>query len=71
MQNYNKKMAVIQPLGHLLWQLSLVGDRAVVEGKGESSQLCSAAFACFSNLTPYVILLFTVVICIFVFSIRF
>lgn len=35
-QNYNRKVAVIQPLGHLLWQLSLAGDRAAVEGKEES-----------------------------------
>lgn len=65
-QNYNRKVAVIQPLGHLLWQLSNAGDRAVVEGKRESSQLCSIAFSYFSISIPYIILLFTIVACIFV-----
>lgn len=65
-QNYNGKVAVIQPLGHLLWQLSNEGDRAVVEGKRESSQLCSTAFAYFSTSTPYIILLFPIVACLFI-----
>ena len=71
MQNYNRKVAVIQPLGHLLWQPFNAGDSAVVEGKTESSQLHSAAFPYFSISIPYIILLFTIVVCIFVSPIRF
>ena len=54
-QNRNRKVAAIQPLGHLLWQRSLAGDRTAGEG---TSQLCSTAFPCFSSSTPYVSLLF-------------
>lgn len=54
-QNPNRKVAAIQPWGHLLWQLSLAGDRPAGEG---TPQLRSTAFPCFSSSTPSVILLF-------------
>lgn len=48
-QNYNRKVAMIQPF--TMATISLTGDRAKVEGKEESFQLCSIAFACFSKST--------------------